>query len=86
VEYLGEDLHRFVFITRIFIEDETGNPASYEILETRSPTSSSHPSIKGDREELNRTQPLIGKTFFVGERSPSRIRRWRILAGQTCWG
>ena len=64
VEYFGEDLHRFVSYHQIFIEDETGNPASYEILETSPQPPRLILRLKGI-EKIEQTQPLIGKTFFV---------------------
>ncbi len=64
VEYFGEDLHRFFFYHKIYIEDEKGRPESYEVLEA-----SPHPPrlivrLKGI-EKIEDAMPLIGKKILV---------------------
>jgi 16S rRNA processing protein RimM len=64
VEYFGEDLHRFFFYRKIFIEDEKGRPESYEIVEANPHPPRLIVRLKGI-EKIEDVMPLIGKNILV---------------------
>ncbi len=68
IHYFGEDAGRFQLYQKIFIEDGTGRPRSYEVLEATSQPSRLILRLKGV-ETPEEARALVGKEILIEKES-----------------
>lgn len=66
VEYFGEDPNGFLLYRRILIEDRTGRPLAYEVLNAIPQPSRLILQLKGIHS-IEEAEPLMGKEILIGE-------------------
>lgn len=64
VDYFGEDFHRFSFYHEVFVEDQTGKPEPYEVLEAIAQPPRLILRLRGI-EKIEEAEPLIGKEILI---------------------
>jgi 16S rRNA processing protein RimM len=84
VQYFGEDPNRFPLYREVFIENSTGRPQTYEVLEAIPQPPRLILRLKGI-ERIEEAEPLVGKEILVRRGALSDLKEeeyyWYDLLG-----